>query len=155
MYFRILELPLRTMDIRHFLPTDKATKGTSMIFHDISHFQYFSYFSKKLKTDFFVKGPFWDKLSETTFETASNHSPAKEETVSLLPFEASSLSSPLMTYFFLLLILLQNSSPSLLTSSPFYYLCTSTSTHFIYIVFSAFLQRIVWLKCTYTNFPIL
>ena len=142
MYFRILELPLRTMDIRHFLPTDKATKGTSMIFFDISHFQYFSYFSKKLKTDFFVKGPFWDKLSETTFETASNHSPAKEETVSL-PFEASSLSSPLMIHFFLLLILLQNSSPSLLTSSPFYYLCTSTSTHFIYIVFSVFLQRIV------------
>ena len=29
----------------------------------------------------FWKGPFWDKLSETTFETASNHSPAKEETV--------------------------------------------------------------------------
>ena len=29
-----------------------------------------------------LKGPFWDKLSETTFETATNHSPAKEETVS-------------------------------------------------------------------------
>ena len=145
MYFRILELPLRTMDIRHFLPTDKATKGTSMIFHDISHFQYFSYFSKTTKNWFFVKGPFWDKLSETTFETASNHSPAKEETVSLLPFEVSSLSSPLMLHFCLLVILLQNSSPSLLTSSPFYYLCTLINFYslYIYSIFSLFTTNCV------------
>ena len=79
-------------------------------FHDLPRYITFSIFliflKKQQKNWFFVKGPFWDKLSETTFETASNHSPAKEETVSLLPFEASSLSSPLMTHFFLL----QNSS---------------------------------------------
>ena len=27
------------------------------------------------------QGPFWDKLADTTFQTAEFHSPAREETV--------------------------------------------------------------------------
>ena len=31
MYFRVLELPVRAVDVRNFLPTDKATKGEKML----------------------------------------------------------------------------------------------------------------------------